>query len=159
MTSFSPMGIGTAPQQQQQQPGQQQPFGQQQSPQGIGQQPGQGMQQPLQQLQQLGQQQPFQSLLQQFPQQQQQQQQQLQAQRQTFEGIASAARLPILPSPDIEPYMVVIVNGQQVFLERPNQFVIDSVQRAFSSGQAVRVVYDERMMVRAIAVEVPRTLS
>ncbi|MFD9909583.1 hypothetical protein [Streptomyces sp. NPDC059063] len=164
MTSFAPVGlsgIGTAPQQQQQQ----QPFGQQIpgqqgigqqgiGQQGLGQQPGQqgmGQQGIGQQLQQLGQQQPYQSLLQQLG-----QQPGTQPQVQWMVGYAQAVRAPIVPFPGYEKAMILLVDGRPVQLLQPSDFAVQAVLIAIQSGQAVRVAYDDRMLVRGIEIEVPR---
>ncbi|MFI1173823.1 hypothetical protein [Streptomyces melanogenes] len=130
--------------------------------QGIGQGQGgqgQGVPQHLQQqLHQLGQQQPFQSLLQQFGQ-QPGTQPQAQPQAQYFVAYATAVQAPIAPFPGIEASMTLVVNGRQVRLPHPSQFVIERVLSAFRHGQFVRVAYDDRMMVKGIEIEASRPMQ
>lgn len=162
MTSYAPTnmgggGIGTQPfttQDPSQQFGQQQ-FGQPQQ----GQFP-QHLQHLQHQLQQLGQQQPFQSLLQQFGQQQPGMQTQGQAQPQTpfFVAYATAVQAPIAPFPGIQATMTLLVNGRPVRLEHPSQFIIESVLAAFRYGQHVRVAYDDRMQVKGIEIEASKQM-
>ncbi|GHE95494.1 hypothetical protein GCM10018785_70860 [Streptomyces longispororuber] len=134
MTSFAPTGlsgIGTSPQQQS--------FGQQFPP------------QLQQQLQQFGQQQPFQGLLQQMG-----QQPGTQPQTQYQMGYAQAVRAPIVPFPGYERAMILLVDGRPVQFLDPSEFAIQSVLFAIQSGQAVRVAYDDRLLVRGLEIEVPR---
>ncbi|WP_030668870.1 hypothetical protein [Streptomyces sp. NRRL B-1347] len=143
MTSFAPgfSGIGTSPQQQ---------HGQSQFPQ----QQGQSQQLPpqlQQQLQQFGQQQPFQGLLQQMG-----QQPGTQPQTQFQVGYAQAVRAPIVPFPGYERAMILLVDGRPVQLLDPSEFAIQSIVFAIQTGQAVRVAYDDRMLVRGVEIEVPR---
>ncbi|GGV54569.1 hypothetical protein [Streptomyces spectabilis] len=141
MTSFAPgfSGVGTSPQQQHgQSPFQQQ--GQSQLPPQL-----------QQQLQQFGQQQPFQGLLQQMG-----QQPGTQPQTQFQVGYAQAVRAPIVPFPGYERAMILLVDGRPVQLLDPSEFAIQSIVFAIQTGQAVRVAYDDRMLVRGVEIEVPR---
>ncbi|QCX78662.1 hypothetical protein C9F11_25250 [Streptomyces sp. YIM 121038] len=152
MSTFAPVGlsgIGTSPQQ----------HGQSQFPQQHGQSqfPQQGQSQSQlpphlqQQLQQFGQQQPFQGLLQQMG-----QQPGTQPQTQFQVGYAQAVRAPIVPFPGYERALVLLVDGRPVQLLDPSEFAIQSIVFAIQTGQAVRVAYDDRMLVRGVEIEVPR---
>ncbi|MEV0482183.1 hypothetical protein AB0I69_16435 [Streptomyces sp. NPDC050508] len=168
----------TSPQQQQsyQQPYQQQPFGQQQQQpfqqQGFGQQtagwPGVGL---MPQLQQLGQQQPFQQLLQQLGQPQQQQQGDQQVQQQ-LQQVTEAA----IQQVSAQPLHAGVANGyidivqplpgqpQQIFLRFQDGFRVlnnpapqahQEIEQAFAFGHQVIGVWDSQTpaILRSVRVQ------
>ncbi|MEU1073270.1 MULTISPECIES: hypothetical protein [unclassified Streptomyces] len=71
---------------------------------------------------------------------------------------ATAVQAPIAAFPGIEAAMTLMVNGREVRLPHPSQFVIERVLSAFRDGQFVRVAYDDRMMVKGIEVEASRAV-
>jgi len=153
----------------------QQPFGQQQfgqqgpGQQGPGQQPmGMGMAGSLEQLQQLGQQQPYQGLLQQLGQPQMGQQQQVgqqhqaeqQVQQQVHQivqaavqhiqqqiqalqgGVADGYIDVVQPLPGQPSVIVLRIGGQLRILANPSPQTHDQVQQAFAFGHQVVGVWD-----------------
>ncbi|MFJ2744192.1 hypothetical protein ACIO3O_31590 [Streptomyces sp. NPDC087440] len=186
--------MSTTPQMQGQQYGQQQ-YGQGQQgqqgqqgsdstappPQQFGQQQGQGQGHQYgpsgglgQQLQQLGQQQPYQHLLQQLGQGQQSQQQgygqqgqpgqqSQQGYGQQQQGLESQAVLSntatqywdvVQPLPGQPPILYLLVDGSWRQLVNPSQIVHDEVQRAFAFGHRVIGFYDDQSptLLKAIVV-------
>ncbi|WP_420032758.1 hypothetical protein ACN2WE_08575 [Streptomyces sp. cg28] len=160
---YGQQGFGQQGQQGQQGFGQQ-PFGQQ-GQQGFGQQQPMGMGGSLEQLQQLGQQQPYQGLLQQLGQQQQgggQQQveqqvlqhlhqiaqmavqhAQQQVQQQVLQaGIADAYIDVVQPLPGQPSIIALRIQGQFRIFANPNPQTHDQVQEAFAFGQQVVGVWD-----------------
>ena len=130
---------------------QQQPFGQQQ---GYGQQQPFGQQQPmgmggsLEQLQQLGQQQPFQHLLQQLGGQQAHTPGQPLVLPSAVEraalvsGIATKFWDVVTPLPGQPSILYLFIDNTWRSLVNPNQVTHDEVQQAFAYGQQVIGVYD-----------------
>ncbi|MEY9990089.1 hypothetical protein ABIE67_002121 [Streptomyces sp. V4I8] len=158
----------------QQQPYQQQPIGQQQDygRQGLGQQQpyGMGTSGSLEQLQQLGQQQPYQQLLQQLgqqqlggPQQDQQAQQNEQQMQQQLQQVALAAVQQVAQQVQAQALASGVANGfidivhplqgqpHQIFLRINNQFRVlnnpnpqihQQIQQAFAFGHQVIGIWD-----------------
>ncbi|MER5945995.1 hypothetical protein ABT127_08030 [Streptomyces sp. NPDC001904] len=147
----------------------QQPFGQQGGQQGYGQQQPMGMGGSLEQLQHLGQQQPYQGLLQQLGQQQgggQQQQQQQQVEQQVQQhlhqiaqmavqhsqqqvqqqvlqaGIADAYIDVVQPLPGQPSIIALRIQNQFRIFANPNPQTHDQVQEAFAFGHQVVGVWD-----------------